>query len=184
MDAAIVQKILLVESNPTLIETLIDAFVRRFTCNITCVATAEDALEVEMFEPHSIVVVDTDLEGMDALTMSERFAELSACPIIMFDQNPQVENVLEAMHNGVVDYFPKPLDVDALLESMDRSMSAYESYRSMQFRHQKMRTLVRRVIRERRELNQRVELICKDLVGAHKRLVLRVLDDREGVEVG
>ncbi len=38
-----------------------------------------------------------------------------------------------------------------------------------------MRELVRRVIRERRDLNRRVELVCRDLVGAHRRLVTRVL---------
>lgn len=184
MDSAILQKILLVESNPRAIETLIDAFVRRFSSNITCVATAEDALDVDMLEPHSIVIADTDLDGMDALTMAQRLTELSPRPIILLDSGPTVADVLEAMRVGVVDYFPKPVDIDVLLDSMDRAVLDHQARRSLQQRHQKMRDLVRRVIRERRDLNRRVELICKDLVGAHKRLVMRVLDDRDGVEVG
>jgi hypothetical protein len=39
---------------------------------------------------------------------------------------------------------------------------------------------VRHVIRERRELNERVDLICRDLVGAHRRLVHRMLDREKG----
>ncbi|MCA9249873.1 MAG: response regulator [Phycisphaerae bacterium] len=183
VDSAIPQKILLVESNPRAIETLIDAFVGRFNCNITCVATAEDALDVDMLEPHSIVVADTELEGMDALTMAMRLTELNPRPIIMLDSNPTVANVVEAMRAGVVDYFSKPVDIDVLLESMDQALADYQAYRDLASRHQKMRGLVRRVIRERRELNQRVELICKDLVGAHKRLVMRVLEGADGVEV-
>jgi hypothetical protein len=34
------------------------------------------------------------------------------------------------------------------------------------------------VIGERRDLNRRIELICKDLVGAHRRLVQRVLAEQ------
>jgi hypothetical protein len=40
---------------------------------------------------------------------------------------------------------------------------------------QRLRRLLRRLLRERRELRQRTELICRDLVGAHRRLVDRVL---------
>lgn len=184
VDSAIPQKILLVESNPRAIETLIDAFVERFDCNITCVSTAEDALDVDMLEPHSIVVADTDLDGMDALTMATRLTELNPRPIILLDSNPNVANVVESMRAGVVDYFAKPVDINVLLDSMEDALADYQAYRDLQTRYQKMRGLVRRVIRERRDLNQRVELICKDLVGAHKRLVMRVLDGHDGVEVG
>jgi hypothetical protein len=39
-----------------------------------------------------------------------------------------------------------------------------------------MRELVRHVIRERRDLNRRIELVCRDLVEAHRRLVHRVVE--------
>ncbi|NOX60228.1 MAG: response regulator [Planctomycetes bacterium] len=184
MDSAHPEKILLVESNPEALETLIDAFVRRFSSNITCVATAEDALDVDMLEPHGIVVADTDLDGMDAITMAKRLTELNERPIILIDSGPTVADVVEAMRCGVVDFFSQPLDINQLLDSMSRAITAYQSRRGLRQRHEKMRGLVRRVIRERRELNSRVELICKDLVGAHKRLVMRVLEDHDRVEVG
>ena len=45
----------------------------------------------------------------------------------------------------------------------------------MRVKHKNLRQLVRRVLSERRDLNRRIDLVCKDLVGAHRRLVQRVL---------
>ena len=174
-------KILLVESNSRIIEMLVDAFVRKFNANITCVSTAEDALDVEMLEPHSIVVADTNLPGMDAITMTHRLCELAHRPIILMGDSPTTADVIDAMRCGAVDFFPKPFAVEQLLESMENELDSYREVRHMMQRHQKLRTLVRRVIRERRELNRRVELICKDLVGAHKKLVMRVLENENAV---
>ena len=177
-------KILLVESNPRILEMLVDAFVRRLNCNITCVSTAEDALDVEMLEPHSIAVADTALSGMDAITLAARLCELGERPVILLGSNPTPAEVIEAMRCGVVDFFPKPFEIDALLSSVERAMTGHRQARAMAHRHRRMRALVRKVIRERRQLNERVELICRDLVGAHKRLAMRVLDQQSGVGVG
>ena len=43
-------------------------------------------------------------------------------------------------------------------------------------RYRRLRELVHRVIRERRDLNRRIELVCRDLVEAHRRLVHRVVE--------
>ena len=173
-------KILLVESNPRILEMLVDAFVRRFNCNITCVSTPEDALDVEMLEPHSLVVADTTSDGMDAITMASRLAELSDRPIILMGNSPTASDVIEAMRCGVVDFFPKPFEVENLLDSMQKALSGHASVRVQNQKYHRMRTLVRKVIRDRRGLNKRVELVCKDLVGAHKRLAVRVLDQTKG----
>jgi DNA-binding NtrC family response regulator len=172
-------KILLVESNPRIVEMLVDSFVRRFNCNITCVAGGEDALDVEMLEPHSIIVADCNLTGMDPITFTERMAELHDRPVILMDNEPTAGLVIEAMRHGVVDFFCKPFEVESLLQSMTRAMARHRETRARIQRYHKGRDLMRRVIRERRELNDRVELICRDLVGAHKRLVLRVLEQEE-----
>ena len=169
-------KILLVEHNPGIIEMLIDAFVRRLEAQITCVATAEDALDVEIIEPHQIVVADTALPRMDAITLTRRLMDLQDRPVILMGREPNAAEIIAAMRSGAIDYFTKPFELDAMLTSVERAIERDNCVRSQTQRYHRMRHLVRRVIKERRELNERVDLICRDLVGAHKRLVLRVLD--------
>lgn len=170
------EKILLVESNPRVVEMLVEAFVRRFNSNITCVASAEDALDVEMVEPHSIVLADTALPRMDAVLLAQRLRELADRPVILMGTDVSASDAIELMRAGASDFFRKPFEVGALLDSMQQAMQRHADARLMRYRYDRMRQLLRRVIRDRRQLNRRVDLICKDLVGAHKRLVLRVLD--------
>lgn len=176
-------KILLVETQPRIIEMLVEGFVRRFDANITCVPSAEDALDVVIVEPHTVTVADTALPGMDAITLCQRLAELGHHPVILMGSDPTTAQVIEAMRYGVVDFFSKPFELDALLGAVERTLRAYHRTRRLMRRHQRLRDLVRRVVRERRELNERVELVCKDLVGAHKRLVLRVLENENTASV-
>ncbi len=180
---AVQDKILLVENTPRIIEMLVEGFVRRFDANITCVPSAEDALDVAMVEPHSVVIADTQLPEMDAITMSRRLIELGGQPVILMGNSPSAAEVIEAMRCGVSDFFPKPFAVEALLDSVDEALKLHHRNCRLTRRQQRLRTLTRQVIRERRELNERIELVCKDLVGAHKRLVLRVLDNESTTHI-
>jgi DNA-binding NtrC family response regulator len=177
------EKILLVEQNARIIEMLVESFVRRFNAHITCVASAADALDVEMFEPHSIAVIDTRIEDMDAITLAMRLRELGDRPVILMGSDPTTADVIEAMRCGVTDFFTKPFEIEALLDCMARAIAAHRKRCAGIQRHDRTRRVLRRVIRERRALNERVELICKDLVGAHKRLTSRVMAREQQVVV-
>ncbi len=97
--------------------------------------------------------------------------------------DPSQYDLIEAMRCGVVDFFAKPFEIEQLLATMERTMGAYRASLTYRQRYERTRMLLRKVIRERRELNERIDLICKDLVGAHKRLAMRVLDRKNGIEV-
>jgi DNA-binding response OmpR family regulator len=172
-------KILLVEDDPRLLEMLVESFVSRFDAHLTCVGSAEDALDVEMVEPHDIVIAELALPGMDGLTLTRHLMELSDRPVIIMAEEPGVSHAIEAMRLGARDLFPKPFAISELLESMQRALGAGQQARCAKVKYRRLRQLVRRVIRERRELNRRVELVCRDLVGAHRRLVDRVLEHED-----
>ncbi|HUU83944.1 MAG TPA: response regulator [Phycisphaerae bacterium] len=170
-------KILLVEDDSRILEKLVESFVARFDAHLTCAATAEDALDVEVVEPHDIVVAEMALTGMDGLTLARHLLELNDRPVILLADEPGLSHAVEAMRLGVRDLFAKPFAVDDLIVSMERALGQVRRTEQMRVKHKNLRQLVRRVLRERRDLNQRIELICKDLVGAHRRLVQRVLAD-------
>jgi DNA-binding response OmpR family regulator len=169
-------KILLVEHDPRLIEMLVDVLVRRFSSSITCVATPVDALDVEMLEPHAIALIDAGDNFTEGLVLSERLRELRDAPTILFANDPSIDDVLEALRSGVADVLTKPFAVEQFVCSVERALDSAREVRQFKQRYHRTRGLLRRVLRERRTLNDRVELICKDLVGAHRRLVQRVVE--------
>lgn len=170
-------KILLAEDDPRILEMLVQSFVGRFEAHLTCVGTGEDALDVEVLEPHDIVVTELALPGMDGLTLARHLLELSDRPVILLAEEPVLSHAVEALRLGVRDLFPKPFAIGDLLASMERALNQAHKAQQMRIKHKNLRELVRRVLGERRDLNRRIELVCKDLVGAHRRLVQRVLAD-------
>jgi DNA-binding NtrC family response regulator len=176
------EKILLVERDPRLLELLVDLLVRRFSSSITCVSSAVDALDVEMLEPHSLAIVDMQDDCAEGLALAARLQELRDAPIILLADQPSTDVVLTALRIGTADFLPKPFDVEQLAASVERALQLGREYRQFRQRYHRMRALLRRVLRERRVLNDRVELICKDLVGAHRRLVQRFVNERADCE--
>ena len=168
-------KILLVEPDPEVLEILVSSLARRFDAHTTCVADAESCLDVELVDPHDIVIAELDLPDSDGLDLADKLMALNNRPVLLLADDLQCADVLAAMRLGVRDVFPKPFPVECLLDATDRALHGHDLRRQRAVKYRRMRELVRRVVRERRDLNRRMDLICRDLVGAHRRLVHRVL---------
>jgi len=202
-------RILLVEDEPRLLEVLVAAVVREFDAHLTCVACGEDALDVEIIEPHTLVVAEwngagssvvegkharssrgrtrgqsrsprDDKPGMDGLTLTRHLMQLNPRPVILLADRVEASEVIEALRLGACDVFTKPFALGDLLAAMQRALDRAARVHRQQTRHRRLRRLVRRVLAERRDLNQRIDLICKDLVGAHRQLVQKVLAHEDG----
>lgn len=172
-------KIMLVEPDAEVTEIVVRALSRRFDAYITCVSTAEDCLDTELLEPHDLVITDLDLAKDDGLYLAEQLFTLSARPVFVLADDPDRDDMVRAMGIGVRQMFVKPFPVGTLLDAADVSLRSYTLKRKQLIRHHRTRDLLRKIIRERRELNQRIDLICRDLVGAHRRLVNRVIEKEE-----
>lgn len=169
-------KILIVEPDGDVLEILVSALARRFNAHVTCVATAEACLDVELLEPHDLVIAELNLDDEDGIVLAGHLTSLSSRPIILLADDPTREDTLAALRMKVRDLLVKPFPMAELLDTVERALRGHEVRRQHQAKYHRMRELLRRVIRERRDLNQRIELVCRDLVGAHRRLVHRVLD--------
>jgi DNA-binding NtrC family response regulator len=168
-------KILLVEPDPDVMEVLVAALSRRFDVGITCVADAESCLDADMLELHDVVITETDLADSKGVELAEQLTALRSRPIILLAHDPPVSDVIEAMRLGVRDMFIKPFPVAELLDAVERCLRGHQLHVQHGAKYRRMRDLVRQVIHERRDLNRRMNLICRDLVGAQRRLVGRVL---------
>ena len=172
-------KVLVVEPNPRILELLVRALVRRFDAHITCTATAQACLDVELAEPHDLVIAELRLEEENGLVLAERLASLSSRPVILLAEEPSCDDALEAMRLGVRTMLRKPFRVIELLEAAEEALRLGEVQRRQAAKYDRVRQLLRQAIRERRDLGHRVDLVCRDLVAAHRRLVHRVLEHQE-----
>ena len=172
-------KILIVEPAADILEMLVQSLSRRFSAHVTCVATAEACLDVELLEPHDLVIAELNLDDEDGIVLASQLKSLSSRPIILLADDPTREDTLAALRLNVGDLLVKPFPMAELFDATERALRGYEVRRQHQAKYRRMRDLLRRVIRERRDLNQRIDLVCRDLVGAHRRLVHRVLDFEE-----
>ena len=172
-------KILLVEPDPEIVEILVASLSKRLDVQITCVADMESCLDVDLVDPHHLIVCELELDDGNGVELAEKLCMLSSRPIILLADDPTTEDTIAAMRQGVRDLLIKPFPVTDLLDAAERALRSQEVRRAHAAKHHRMRRLLRRVLRERRELNQRVELVCRDLVGAQRRLMHRVLESRE-----
>ena len=168
-------KILLVEPDPDMVEMLVGLLQRRFSAQVTCVDSAESCLNTDLYDPHDLVIAEWELHDSDGLQLTEHLTILSPRPIILLADEPCCRDAIEAMRLGVRDLFVKPFPFEDLLDATERAIAGQELKRQHAAKYRRMRELVRHVIRERRDINRRVELVCRDLVEAHRRLVHRVL---------
>lgn len=168
-------KILLVEPDPCVLEMVVEALERRFDAQISCVADAEACLDVASSERHDLVITETELPTLTGVKLAEYLQAFGVGPTILLADRVEAEEVIQALRAGVRDVFCKPFAMNELLDAVDRLLHGCEVRRLHARKYRRMRDLVRRVLRERKELNRRMDLICKDLVGAHRRLVTRVL---------
>jgi len=173
-------KILLVEPEPMVLERVLRALVDRFDAQITCVPTAEECLEIEEDDPHDLIIAEVELPDMDGLDLARDILALRRVPIILLADHAAFDDAVDAMRVGASDLFAKPFPVSALLESVDRALEGGRTRQRHRMRYQQMRKLLKQILRERRDLNERIELICRDFVGAHRRLVDRVVKIEPG----
>ncbi len=164
-------------------EILVAGLSRRFDAQITCVSDAESCLDTDMVEPHDLVIAEMDLTDSVGGQLAGRLMALCTRPIILLAEDPTAEEVVESMRAGVRDVFTKPFPVAELLDSAERVLRGHHLHVQHGAKYHRMRNLVRQTIRERRDLNQRIDLICRDLVGAQRRLVHRVLKLEESLPV-
>jgi FixJ family two-component response regulator len=166
---------MLVEPDAPLVAVIAGSISQRFGMTVTCAIDAERCLEVELVEPHDLAIIDLDEDAEHAWPLVDHLAALSARPIIVMASSPTAEEVITAMRAGVRDFFKKPFPVEQLLDAVGSAVQAAEVKRQHTARYRRMRDLVRHCIRERRDLKQRIELLCIDLVQAQRQLVRRLV---------
>lgn len=172
-------RIILVEPDPELIDVLLGSLTRRFACHVSCVPTAAACLDAELVTPHELVITEFALPDTSGIALAHQLASLGRRPVILLADRIARRPMIAAMRAGIRDVLVKPFPVSELLDGAAQLLNEFRTQRRQFARYHRMRSLVKRVLGERRELHRRTELICRDLVGAHRRLLSKVLTYEE-----
>lgn len=168
-------RILAVVQDPASLELFADVAARAFDAQITCAYRGSDALDVDGVETHHIAILSVDQPDMSGLELARRLLKTGPRPVIMLAPDPTAAEITEALRVGVTDFLSTPSDRDSVVNALNRSLCCGRTMRRTLDRQKKQRRLVRRLLRDRRNLNQRIELICRDMVGAYRRVFHRIL---------
>lgn len=172
-------KILLVQPDGRLVESLVRTLLTNFDAELRCVAGGLKALDREMLEPHDIILADLQLEDMYGLDFVKRIRELNPVPLIVTADAPSAADMIECIRLGVSDVLIKPPNEHQVVEAVERLVRSHQADKQSRRQATRNRDLVRMLIQERRRLNQQIDILCRDLVDAHRELVEKFMD-RQG----
>jgi DNA-binding NtrC family response regulator len=88
---------------------------------VKAVGTAEEGLKLA--GDADLILTDLKLPGMDGLQLLEKLkAQNSQTPVIVMSAFGTVENAVEAMKRGAVDFLPKPFSLDHLTVVVEKAL--------------------------------------------------------------
>jgi len=110
-----IAKILVVEDDSELQEALVDSLeLNGF--EVVAVSSAEDAL-VALDDEIAMIFTDIRMDGMNGYDLMTRIRAIKPyLPIVLMTAYGTVEQAVEAMKAGAVDYILKPFEADVLVE--------------------------------------------------------------------
>ncbi len=121
-----VKKVLVVDDHFEMLELLRSMLeLSNDQCEVLAVPSAEEGLLELRRTPFDLVITDVRLPGMSGFDLVRRIQKLKRekeTPVIMITAYSSAEGQKEANELGVLRYFPKPLDTDAVLMAVQTAL--------------------------------------------------------------
>lgn len=92
-------------------------------CDVSVVATAEDALQVAATRPIDVVALDIRLPGMDGLTAISKLREHTQAPIVVMTAHGDLSTAVSAVQQGAFEYLPKPFELEQVTRVMQQALA-------------------------------------------------------------
>ncbi len=128
-----------------------------------------------------LMLVDLLLPDGNGLDLIRTVRARDEYPVLIMTGQPTLGRAVEAMRLGAVDLFTKPFDLQRLTTVVKQTLSDHQARLRRGQRVERLEHLAKKVIRERKELQQRVDLVCRDLVGSYRDLAERFVGIRDTV---
>jgi len=169
-------EILLVEPDADVAAMACACLQAAMNANVTVASEATAALREELTTTHDVLLIANELPDARWIELVRELRQRNRGPFILLAQDPPVSDVVDALRAGAMDVLSKPFDMAHLAELVGRAIRRASQRRRHQMRTRRLRKLTARIICERRDLRQRIDLICRDFVHAYRRLAQRVTE--------
>jgi len=166
-------KILVVEDDTEIARMLQEHLSYSLAAETRIAGSAEEALELDRDDPAEAIIIDYMLPDMEGLELIKPLNQTKQRPTVLITGHATLGRAIKAMRCGVVDMFVKPFDMDKLAVTVAQAVEKHRSQQCRARRHQKLRSLSKNVIKERRQLRRKLELVCRDLVNAYRDLAVK-----------
>lgn len=178
-------QILIVADDQELVAGLTCRIVTELDAHITTVDSVEEAQIAAASDAFDVIIASDRLPEGSGLSILRGEDEMFDAHLLLLVEETDADHLLNAFRNGALDVFPAPFDLDRLIEVTRGAVERRRIHRHLAHRTKRLRRISSRLVRDRRELRSRVDLICRDLVQAYQRLATKFVGmDREGMVAG
>jgi DNA-binding NtrC family response regulator len=113
--------VLLVDDDPELLAALAPVLARRGLEMVTA-GSADVALAWLQQRPIDVLILDVKLPGTDGLELLRRAKQQDpSIEVVLLTGYPNVQDAVQGLGLGAVDYLGKPPDIDALVDTVQRA---------------------------------------------------------------
>jgi DNA-binding response OmpR family regulator len=117
-------KILVVDDEADLVST-IEYRLRFANCRVVTASNGQEGLEQAAAEKPDLILLDTNMPGMNGHEMLEHLradAALRDIPVIMLTSRCEAQDIAAASARGVADYVTKPFEFAQLMERIQAAL--------------------------------------------------------------
>jgi len=163
-------RILIVAEDSDVTAHIATTLVVGLSADITLVDTFAEAIALVASEVYDVVITADVLDDGLAVHLLAGEYETTRTPIIVIANDPTIDEVLHAVRRGAIDVLCQPINCDRLIRVVRRTVEQRRHDDRESTRSRRLRSLSSKLVRDRRELRSRVDLICRDVVLAYRRL--------------
>lgn len=171
-------RVLVLCDDPTLSAEVATALDESLGSTPETAESIPDARRLTTENEYDLLIADAASDP-DGLPEFLEEATSQGMPTILLDRALEPQRLLGALRLGVIDVLEQPVDYYHLERIVTATLEARAASRREQTRQKRLRSLSSRVLRDRRELRQRIDLLCKDFVVAYRRLAEKVVSQDE-----
>jgi len=146
--------------------------------NVSVVDTIEEAQLMAASDAFDLILAQERLADGPALSLVGEGA--TATPLVVVSPDADAERIRTIFRDGAADVLDSAADGDGVLDCIGRVVRRSRQQQSRTRRSKRLRRVSTRLIKDRRELRQRVDLICRDVVDAYRRLAEKVVSTTGG----
>ena len=174
--AEVTPRILIVEDDADIADMLAEHFALVLGVDVSVARTAAEGLKLDLSHGHDVILADLKLPDGNGLDLARQLRDISDPQIVLMTGQPTTGQAIEGMRLGVRDLIGKPFDLTHLTATIRAVLDDHAKASARELRSRRLRVLSGRIIRERRHLRKRLDLLCRDLVEAYRNLADKVVD--------